>query len=295
MADTPSVTLIDTVPGVRGERVACGPGRRWAAAERRLVLLDGAAMPTAPRALDGALRFSAGGDALLAGTERLDLPARAWAALPDPRPAVADGEAELEITAAAWDAEGETLAVAAQRRPARPAGTGASSVRGPSAWLTLLDGRARTRSRPLWHGVAGAPRHVAVEAGVIAADVDARARVWDGETELTPDAGPVIGLALGDGGRMLALVALDGAVSVWRGPRFDDGIPVGGGAQGAIAVAASAPVVAWARADGAAVWAGGETAVLSTPAIRALALDPGGTRLVGLDVASTLHEAAIAH
>jgi hypothetical protein len=86
MADTPSVTLIDTIAGVRGERFACGPGRRWTAAERRLVLLD---------------------------------------------------------------AEGETLAAAAQRRPARPAGTGASSVRGPSAWLTLLDGRARTRSRPL--------------------------------------------------------------------------------------------------------------------------------------------------
>jgi hypothetical protein len=40
---------------------------------------------------------------------------------------------------------------------------------------------------------------------------------------------------------------------------------------------------------------GGETAVLRTPAIRALALDPDGTRLLALDVASTLHEAAIAH
>jgi hypothetical protein len=177
----------------------------------------------------------------------------------------------------------------------RPAGTGAASVRGPTAWLTLLDGRARTRLRPLWHGVAGAPRHVAVEAGVVAAAVDARARAWDGETELTPDAGPVIGLALGNEGRVLALVALDGAVSVWHGPRFDDGIAVGGSAQGAVAVAASAPVVAWARADGAAVWASGETTVLSTPAIRALALDPGGTRLVALDVASTLHEAAVAY
>ena len=293
MADTPSVTLIGTVPGVRGERVACGPTRRWAAAERRLVMLDGAAMLTAPRALDGLLRFSASGDALLAGTERLDLPAGAWAALADPRPAVADGDAELEVITAAWDAEGETLAVAAQRRPVRRAGAGASSVAEPTAWLTLLDGRARTALRPLWHGRSGVPSHVAVEGGVIAADVDARACVWVGDEELTPDAGAVIGLALGDEGRVLAVVGLDGAVSIWHGPRFRDGLPAGGGAQGAVAVAAAAPVVAWARADGAAVWAGGETAVLRAPAIRALALDSDGTRLVALDVASTLYDATI--
>jgi hypothetical protein len=295
VADPPTLRPIGTVPGVRGELVACGPGRRWAAAERRFVTLDDGAMPAAPRALDGALRFSASGDALLAGSERLELPAGAWAALADPLPAVSDGtaELELELAAAAWDGAGETLAVAAQRRRLRQAGAGASSVQGPSSWLTLLDGRARTRLRPLWQGVADPPRHVAVEGGVIAADVDARACVWAGEKELAPDAGAIIGLALGDAGRVLALVGLDGSVSVWHGPRFDRRVPAGGGAQGAIAVAAAAPVVAWARADGAAVWAGGETAVLRTPAIRALALDPEGSRLVALDTASTLHEAAI--
>jgi hypothetical protein len=292
MADTLSVTPVGSVAGVRGERVAYGPGRHWAAAERRYVVLDGAAVLTAPRALDGALRFSASGDALLAGTERLDLPAGVWAGLADPRPVVADGAEELDITAAAWDADGDALAVAGERRPVRPAGAGASSVAGPQAWLTLLDGRARTRVRLLWHG-ADAPRHVAVEAGVIAADVDAHACVWSGNKELTLDTGPVIGLALGGAGRVLAVVGLDGAVSVWHGPRYTRGVRAGAGAQGAIAVAANAPVVAWARADGAAVWAGGETAVLRTPAIRALALEPDGTRLLALDVASTLHEAAI--
>ena len=293
MADTLSVTPVGTVTGVRGDRVACGPDRRWAATERRSVLLDGAAVLTAPRALDGAVRFSASGDALLVGTEWLELPAGTWAGLADPRPAIADGD--LELTSAAWDAAGATLAVAAQRRPERRAGAGASSVSGPVAWLTLLDGRARTPLRPLWHGVSAAPRHVAVEAGVIAADVDARAVVWAKERELTPDAGSVIGLALGDGGRVLAVVGLDGSVSVWHGPRYADGVHAGDGAQGAIAVAAGAPVVAWARADGAAVWVGGATAVLRTPAIRALALDPGGTRLLALDVASTLHEAVVTH
>jgi hypothetical protein len=295
VADTLSVTPVRSVTGVRGERVACGPGRRWAAAERRLVMLDGEAALTAPRALDGALRFSASGDALLAGTERLELPAGTWAALADPRPAVADGAGELELTSAAWDAAGATLAVAAQRRPERRAGAGASSVPGPAAWLTLLDGRARTPLRVLWHGVAAAPHQIALEAGVIAADVDARAFVWAREQEITPDAGSVIGLALGDGGRVLAVVGLDGSVSVWHGPRYADGVHAGDGAQGAIAVAAAAPVVAWARADGAAVWVGGATAVLRTPAIRALALDPGGTRLLALDVASTLHEAVVRH
>jgi hypothetical protein len=295
MADTLSVTPVGSVAGVRGERVACGPGRRWAATERRFVVLDGAAVMTAPRALDGALRFSVNGDALLAGTERLDLPAGVWAALPDPRPAVADGADDLDLTTASWDAEGDALAVAGERRRVRPAGAGASSVPGPMAWLTLLDGRTRTPRRPLWHGVADAPRHVAIEAGVIAADVDAGARVWAGDKELALDVGPVIGLALGDSGRVLALVGLDGAVSVWRGPRYARGVRAGAGAQGAIAAAAAAPVVAWARADGAAVWVGGDTAVLRTPAIRALALDPDGTRLLALDVASTLHEAAIAH
>jgi hypothetical protein len=209
---------------------------------------------------------------------------------------VADGDAgELELTAAAWDADGRALAVAAERRAVLRSGAGASSVRGPSAWVSLLDGRARTPQRPLWHGESGAPRHVAVEGGVIAADVAARAYVWAGEEELTPDAGPVIGIALGDAGGVLAVVGLDGSVSVWHGPRYDDGIRAGDGAQGAVAVAAGAPVVAWARADGAAVWAGGRTTVLRTSAIRALALDRDGTRLVALDVASTLHEAAIAN
>ncbi|HTE61963.1 MAG TPA: hypothetical protein VK631_16540 [Solirubrobacteraceae bacterium] len=293
MTDTLSVTPVRSVAGVRGERVACGPEGRWAAAERRFVVLDGAAVLTAPRALDGALRFSASGDALLAGTERLELPAAVWAGLADPRPAVAGGAKDLDLTAAAWDADGEALAVAGERRPVRPAGAGASSVPGPMAWLTLLDGRTRTPCRSLWHGVADAPRHVAVEAGAIAADADAGACVWAGGKEFRLDVGPVIGLALGDAGRLLALVDLDGAVGVWRGPRYARRVRVGAGAQGAIAAAAAAPVVAWARADGAAVWAGGETAVLRTPAIRALALNPDGTRLVALDVASTLHEAAI--
>ena len=117
----PSVELTGTVAGVTGRRLACGPDGRWAAAERRLVVLDGGATFTAPRPIDGALRFS--GDVLLAGTERLDLAAGGFEALADPRPAVADGASELEVIAAAWDAAGETLAVSAQRRPgsARPA------------------------------------------------------------------------------------------------------------------------------------------------------------------------------
>ena len=294
MAEPLTLTPIGTVPGIPGERVACGPGRRWAAVDRRHVKLDGAATLTAPRPLDGALRFTAAGDALLAGAERLDLPAGVWAALPDPRPAIADGPGELELTAAAWDADGAAMVVAAERWPVRRAGAGASSGHGPSAWVALLDGRTRALQRSLWHGASGAPRHVAVERGVIAADVGARAYVWAGGDEITPDAGPVTGIALGDAGRVLAVVGLDGAVSVWLGPRFDDGVPAGAGAQGAVAVAGAAPVVAWARADGAVVWVGGETAVLRTPAIRALALDPAGTRLVALDAASTLHEAAIA-
>ena len=290
----PSVTPIATVSGVRGERVACGPGDRWAAAERRLVTLDGADPVVAPRPLEGAMRFSASGDALLAGTERLELPGATWAALRDPRPAVADGAGELAVHAAAWDGEGALLAVAAERRPSWRAGAGAARGDGPHAWLTLLDGRARTAVRPLWHGLSQGPQNVAVEAGVVAADPRAHACVWTGEDERRLDAPPVAGLALGDGGRLLALAGFDGAVSVWHGPDFAAGTAAGDGAHGAIAVAASAPVVAWARAGGAMVWAAGATAVLPAPGIRALALDADGTRLVALDAASVLHVAAVA-
>ena len=148
--------------------------------------------------------------------------------------------------------------------------------------------------RPLWHGLSQGPQNVAVEAGVVAADPRAHACVWTGEDERRLDAPPVAGLALGDGGRLLALAGFDGAVSVWHGPDFAAGTAAGDGAHGAIAVAAAAPVVAWARAGGAMVWAAGATAVLPAPGIRALALDADGTRLVALDAASVLHVAAVA-
>jgi hypothetical protein len=284
-----------SVTGVRGERVACGPGGSWAAGERRSVVSDGVAILGAPRALDGALRFSTDGSELLAGTERFDLSARTWAKLADPRPAVAEDRSGLVVVAAAWAGAGEMLAVAAQRRPVRRPGAGASSRTRPDAWLTLLDGRARTPVRTLWSGFRAAPRHVALEGGLVAADAEGRARLWtaDGE-EFAPDAGRLIGLALGDHGDLLALVGLDGSVTLWRGPRFDAAEPVGDGAQGAVAVAAGAPVVAWARGDGAAVWAGGTVTRLAAPAIRTLALDAEGRRLVALDGASVLHRAAIA-
>ena len=284
----PSVTRIATVSGVRGERVACGPGERWAAAERRLVTLDGADPVVAQRPLEGALRFSASGDALLAGTERLELPGGTWAALRDPRPAVADGAGELAVQAAAWDGDGALLAVAAERRPPWRAG-----AHGPNAWLTLLDGRARTAVRTLWSGLSQGPLNVAVEAGVVAADPRAHAWVWTGEDERRLDAAPVAGLALGDGGRLLALAGFDGAVTVWHGPDFAAGTTAGDGAHGAIAAAAVAPVVAWARAGGVAVWAAGATAMLPAPGVRALALDAEGSRLVALDAASVLHVAAV--
>ncbi len=287
MATGPSVELTGSVAGVRGRRLACGPGGRWASAERRLVMLDGGALVTAPRPLDGALRFAAGGAELLAGSERLELSTGAFAALADPRPAVADGAGELEVIAASWDAAGETLAVSAQRRAG-------ARVPGPRAWLTLLDGRARTPLRSLWAGISEPPRQVALEGGVLAADVDARARVWSGEEELAPDAGPVGALALGDGGRVLALIGFDGEVTVWRGPEFDRGEHAGDGSRQALAAAADAPVLAWARAHDVVVWAGGETTALPVPGVQALALDAAGTRLVALDAGGTLHDAAIA-
>ena len=129
---------------------------------------------------------------------------------------------------------------------------------------------------------------------MIAAAAEARARVWIGEDELAPPAGPVAGLALGDGGALLALSDYDGAVSVWRGPAFERGERAGDGARTAPAAAADAPVLAWARADEVIVWADGETTALAVPNARALALDAAGEWLVVLDDERTLSRAAIA-
>jgi hypothetical protein len=279
-----SVELTGTVAGASGRRLACGPGGRWAVAERRLVTIDGGATFTAPRPIEGALRFS--GDLLLAGTERLDLAAGGFEALPDPRPAVAAGASELQVIAAAWDAAGDELVVSAER----PSG---QRPPGPRAWLTLMAGRERRALRPLWSGISEAPRTVAIEGGTIAAEVEARARLWRGEEELAPPAGPVSGLALGDGGDLLALSDYDGGVSVWRGPGFKEGERVGDAARTAPAAAADAPVLAWGRADEVVVWADGEIATLAVAGALALAVDAAGEWLVALDDAGKLSRATI--
>ena len=144
----PSVTRIATVSGVRGERVACGPGgplggRRAAARDA----LTARTRSVAPRPLAGALRFSASGDALLAGTERFELPGGTWAALRDPRPAVADGDRRARgARAAAWDAGGALLAVAAALPPVLARGRGGGS-RGRAARLAHAARRALADSR----------------------------------------------------------------------------------------------------------------------------------------------------
>jgi hypothetical protein len=228
------------------------------------VTIDGGATFTAPRPVAGALRFS--GDVLLAGTERLDLVAGRFEVLADPRPAVVELADDLQVIAAAWDAAGEQLAVSAQSPPGQR----------PQGWLTLIDGRERRPLRPLWSGIDEAPRTVAIEGGVIAAEVGARARIWRGEEELAPAAGPVAGLALGDRGRLLALTDYDGALSVWRGPGFEEGERVGEGAETAPAAAAEAPVIAYGRAGDVIVWRDGHSTSLPLPSAVLLALDSAG-------------------
>jgi hypothetical protein len=249
-----------------------------------LVTIDGGATFTAPRPVAGALRFS--GDVLLAGTERLDLTAGSFDVLADPRPAVTELAPDLQVIAAAWDAAGEQLVVSAECAPgARAPGT--------CAWLTLMDGRARRPLRPLWSGINEAPRTVAIEGGVIAAEVDARARIWRGEEELAPPAGPVAGLALGDNGALLALTDYDGALSVWRGPGFEEGERVGEGATTPPAAAADAPVIAFGRVEEVVVWRNGDSTSLPLPSAVAVALDAHGECLVALDEAGTVSHRAI--
>ena len=269
----PSVTPIATVSGVRGERVACGPGgalggRRAAArdARRRRTPV------TAPRPLDGALRFSADGRCAAgrhaSGSSCRRRPGRRSR---DPRPAVADGAGELEVHAASLGrGRRALLAVAAARRPSWSAGAGAAGT--AAAWLTLLDGRARTPLRPLWRGRRRAPQHGGARgAACVAADPRGTPASGPGRSELRADAGPVDGLALGDGGRLLALTGFGGAVSVWHGPDFAArrGARATGAHGGARRGRGRARCVAWATAGGATVWAGGATAVLARAGRRA--------------------------
>ncbi len=286
----PDVAPIDTVSGVAGDRVACGPDGAWAAASGRLVALSDGRRLQAPRLLAGALRFSADGRALLAGVERLELASGEWAELGDARPAIAAGIGELEITCASWDAGGRQLAVGAALRPSRSPGAGPAGQRG---WLTLLDGATRTALRPLWSGGGPPPRTVALERGVIAADPGRHARVWTEEGEIAPDTGPVDGLALGDGGRLLVVTHRDGRAVAWHGPDFGAPEDAGEGATGPVAAAAGAPVAAWATDAGATVRADGATARLAVPSPRALALDAAGERLAVLDGDGALRLAAI--
>jgi len=283
------VELVETVPGVRGDRVACAADGRWAAAERRLVVLDSGEPIAATVPLDGGLRFTAAGDALLAGTQRLELPARAWAAPPDPVPGVAPGAGPLEISAAAWDGAGHALLVAAQR--ALPPDGGGEPRPGPDAWLTLLDGRAGTALGQLWSGGAPGAPSVAVEDGVMAAALHGRACIWWAGEAHELEAWGIGVVALGDGGRLLAATASDGTVWLARG-----GAPpreAGEGSALVLAAAAAAPVVAWARGDEVVVLRAGATAALPVPGARAVALDPAGTRLIALDRDATLHVAAV--
>ena len=284
----PALELIGTIADVAGDRLACGPDGTWAVAGDRVVRLSDGREATAPRRLTGGLRLTAG--ALLAGTERLDLATGAWDDLPDPRPAVAEGIGELQVTAAAWDAAGARLAIAAALRPGRGAHAGSA---GQHAWLTLLDGRARTAVAPLWAARGLPPRVVALEGGVVAADPDRRLRVWEGGVGQALGEDPVDDLALGDGGRLVVASHRDGTVVGRRLGAGDAADVLGEGAAGAVAAAADAPVAAWLTADGATVATGGATAVLAVPAPRALALDPAGTRLAVLGGDGALRLAAL--
>jgi len=282
----PEVAPIATITGVDADRVACGPDGAWAAAARRLLTLGDGRRLQAPRPLTGALRFSADASAMLAGTERLELATGAWADLADPLPAVAGGLGPLELTAAAWDAAGSRLVVAAERRPSRSPRAGPAP---PEAWLTLIDGRTRAALRGLWTGGGLPPRWIAFEGGVVAADPDRGARLWTGEDEWAPDPGPVDGLALGDGGRLLALSHPDGRVALRRGPGFDEPSEAGTGATGPVAAAAGAPVIAWATGAGVTVLACGAESHIRADEARALALADDGRRLALLDRERTLH------
>ena len=183
--------------------------------------------------------------------------------------------------------------MAVQRRPSWRAGAGAARGEGPHAWLTLLDGGARTAGAPALARAVAGPQNVAVEAGVVAADPRAHACVWTVGGE--PSA--IVRLTgrrarAGDGGgcrarglrRRRERLARPGLRGRHGGGRRAHGADRGG---------RGAPVVAWARAGG--VWSGpaARRPVLPLPGIRALALDAAGTRLVALDAASVLHVAAV--
>jgi hypothetical protein len=288
----PGVTPIHTVTGVQADSVACGPGGAWAAASRRVVTLGDGRSFQARRPLTGALRFGADASLLLAGTELLELDGGSWAELGDPLPAVAEGAGELELTAAAWDSAAERLVLAATRRPSRSA-RAAAEPPGPNAWLTLIDGRARTALRGLWEGRGLPPRHVAIEGLVIAADPDRRAQLWTEREERAPATGPVDGLALGDGGRLLLVTHRDGRVMRWPGPAFDAPSQLGDGAARLVAAAADAAVFAWATGAGVTVHADGRLVHVGTKPPAALALAADGSRLAVLDAERTLRLFAI--
>jgi hypothetical protein len=288
----PDVAATETITGLEADSVACGPGGAWAAASRRVVTLGDGRSAEAPRPLTGALRFSGG--ALLAGTERLELASGTWAELADPLSAIANGAGELELTGAAWDEHGRRLVLAAARRPSRSPRAGPEPP-GPNAWLTLVDGRARTALQSLWSGRGLPPRWLALEGDVVAADPDRQARLWTAQDTAAPDTGPVDGLALGDRGRLLAVTHRDGRVVLWHGPRFDERSDAGAGATGLVAAAAHAPVVAWATDDGVTVsGAGGARVRLAATPARALGLDADGRRLAVLDEQRALRLFAIA-
>jgi hypothetical protein len=203
---------------------------------------------------------------------------------------VGDAAGGLELLAAAWDADGERLVVAAAAAPSRSPRAGPEP---PRAWIELIDGRSRAVLRRLWAGGGMPPRHVALEGGTVAASADMSAHVWTDAGELAPDAGIVDGLALADGGRLLAVAGRDGRLTLWPAPRFDAATEPAADATGPVAAAAAAPVIAWAGEEHTAVCADGAVARVPVTA-RALALDAGGGRLAILDAERTLHRFAIA-
>jgi WD40 repeat protein len=187
-----SFETVSTQGEGHGERLAVGPnGRAWAAAtSARLHIWEG---DTLAYTIDtvypaGGLHFSDDGRYLYAGSQILDLEARALVPLPSLResliaglpPGEAPPSRRFSVHGAAWTRDGRDLVISVHYRPPRLRGS-VEHFAGPRRRVLLLDGLTRALKAALWEANAPEIRAVAGGHGAVAA-AHSSVLLWDRES-----------------------------------------------------------------------------------------------------------------
>ncbi len=301
MTDTktaaPAVTLkvVADLTGPYGDHLAFDrDGKRWALSDGRALQLgsDG----TLDRKLTAGetihhVAWSSDGKRLVASPQIYDLAADAWEKLPGLDPAMTGGldapprPEQLGIGAAAHAPDARDLVIATYFQPSRELGA-VDGYTGPRERL-LLVGPDRALRGALYAG-DGEMRAIAVGDRMIAAG-GATVQVWERSSmrkvaEL-PHKLVARAIAFNAEGDRLGVITADGGVSLWELPagKLLVSFPAHQGDGYAVAFHPRQPIVATGGQDGKLrLWSlAGGAVHTETPGgwVRAVAFDPGGTRL----------------